>query len=326
MDPKAWERLLNFRQSMDEPVVVLIVGLLILLLSVTPLIIFMLDRLVGFDPALRHDLWRRYVSWLIMVPIILVPVLLGAAWTILAVAALSLLCFLEFVAATGLFREKLMCLLVVVGILSLAYAAADHWYRLFVAMTPMSIVVIAAVATSLDRPKGYIQRVALAIFGFILFGTCLGHLSFMTNAWHYRSLILLLVFAAQLNDVFAYVVGKSLGGPKLAPQTNPDKTVSGALGAIVLTTLLVFWLSGEVFLEGSLAEPMQRVVLGLIISIGGQVGDLTVSAIKRDVGISKEWAMIPGHGGVLDRANSLLLSAPAMFHLVNHFTHFTSGR
>jgi len=113
--------------------------------------------------------------------------------------------------------------------------------------------VITAVATSLDRPKGFIQRVAMAILGFILFGTCLGHLGFMTNATHYRSLILLLIFSVQLNDVFAYVVGKSLGGPKLAPETNPDKTVSGALGAIVLTTMLVFWLSGVVFTEGSLA-------------------------------------------------------------------------
>ena len=214
----------------------------------------------------------------------------------------------------------------VVGILALAFAEADHWYRLFVAMTPMSIIVITAVATSLDRPKGYIQRVALAIFGFLLFGACLGHLGFMTNDAHYRSLILLLVFSAQLNDVFAYVVGKSLGGPKLRAQTNPDKTVSGGAGAVLLTTLLVYWLGGIVFPEGDLAEPVQRLVLGLIISIGGQVGDLTVAAIKRDVGITNAWAMIPGHGGVLDRANSLLLSAPAMFHLVNHFTHFTGGR
>ena len=218
-----------------------------------------------------------------------------------------------------------MCLLVIIGILSLTFAVADNYYRLFVAMTPMSIIVITAVATSLDQPKGYIQRVALSIFGFLLFGSCLGHLGFMANDSHYRSLVLLLIFSAQLNDVFAYIVGKSLGGPKLAPQTNPDKTISGALGAITLTTLLVYWLSGIVFTEGELSGPVQRVVLGVVISIGGQIGDLTVAAIKRDTGIAKTWAMIPGHGGVMDRANSLVLSAPAMFHLVNHFTHFTGG-
>jgi hypothetical protein len=107
------------------------------------------------------------------VPVVVLPVLLGAACTIVVLTVLSLLCYREFGRATGLFRDKLMSLLVVVGILALAFAVADRWYALFVALTPMSIVVIAAVATSLDRPKGYIQRVALAIFGFILFGTCL---------------------------------------------------------------------------------------------------------------------------------------------------------
>jgi phosphatidate cytidylyltransferase len=183
----------------------------------------------------------------------------------------------------------------------------------------MNIVVITALATSQDRPKGYIQRVALAIFGFMLFGTCLGHLSFMTNDTHYRSLILLLVFCVQINDVFAYIVGKSVGGPKLAPATSPNKTRSGAVGAVVLTTVLVYWLSGIVFTEGPLAEPLQRLVLGLLISVGGQLGDLTLSSIKRDVGIKDTGVLIPGHGGVLDRANSLLLSAPALFHFVNHF-------
>jgi phosphatidate cytidylyltransferase len=108
-------------------------------------------------------------------------------------------------------------------------------------------------------------------------------------------------------------------GSRWAGQTSPDKTISGALGAIVLTTMLVYWLSGIVFTDGTLGEPLQRLVLGLIISIGGQMGDLTVSAIKRDIGIKDTGNLIPGHGGVLDRANSLLLAAPAMFHFVNHF-------
>ena len=136
---------------------------------------------------------------------------------------LSLLSFREFAGATGVFREKLMSLLVVIGILSLTFAVADHFYRLFVALTPMNIVVITAVATSQDRPKGYIQRVALAIFGFVLFGTCLGHLSYMTNDTHYRSLILLLIFCVQLNDVFAYIVGQVAGRAEAGTPDQPEQ-------------------------------------------------------------------------------------------------------
>jgi phosphatidate cytidylyltransferase len=253
-----------------------------------------------------------------MVPVIVAPVLLGAAPTILAVALLALLCYREFARATGLFREKVMSATVVVGILAVTCAVADHWYGLFVALTPITLAVLAAVATSLDRPSGYIQRVALANFGFLLFGSCLGHLAYMANDTRFRSLILLLLFSVQLNDVFAYIVGKSLGGPKLAPRTSPNKTISGSLGAAVLTTLLVFGLTGLMFSHGPMSGVVQRLALGLLISIAGQFGDLSVSAIKRDVGVKDTGALIPGHGGVLDRANSLLLSAPTVFHYINY--------
>jgi len=319
MNQRAWERLFGYSHAFDEPVVVFVMAFMGVALAVSPLLILILGRTSLLSPDRKAELWRRYFSWLSMASLVVIPVALGAAWTILAVAVLSLFCYREFARATGLFREKLMSLLVVIGILALAFAAADHWYRLFVAMTPMTIVVIMAVATSVDRPKEYIQRVGLAIFGFILFGTCLGHLEFMANDTFYRSLVLLLVFCVQLNEVFAYVAGKLIGGRKLAPQTSPSRTVSGALVAVVLTTLVVYWLGGVVFREGRLAEPLQRLVLGLIISIAGQVGGLMVSAIKRDLGLHDTEASSPGEGGVLDRANSLLLSAPAMFHFVNHF-------
>ena len=318
-DQHTWDRLFGYRHAFDERAVVLIVLILAVGLAAAPLVILGLDRAGRLSPNLRRDLWQRYLSWLVMVPLVVIPILLGAAFALAFIVVLSLLCYREFARATGLFREKLMSLLVVIGIVALDCAAADHWYRLFVALTPMAIIVITAVATSLDRPKGYIQRVALSIFGFMLFGTCLGHLAFMTNDTHYRSLLLLLIFCVQLNDIFAYIVGKSLGGPKLAVHTSPNKTFSGAVGAVVLTTLVVYYLSGIIFARGPLGEPVQRIVLGLLISIAGQFGDLTISSIKRDVGIKDTGVLIPGHGGVLDRANSLLLAAPALFHFVNHF-------
>jgi phosphatidate cytidylyltransferase len=318
MNAATWQRLFGARHAFEEPGVVLISVLVGLGLLLSPLGILGLDRAGKLEPGLREDLWQRYRSWLVMIPAIALPILLGAFWAILAVCLLSVLCFREFARATGFFREKLMNVLVVLGIFGLAFACLDHWYRLFVALTPMVIVVIAAVSTSLDRPKGYIQRVGLASLSFLLFGACLGHMGYLANDTRYRSLMLLLVFSSQLNDIFAYVVGKSIGGPKLAPETSPNKTIAGAIGAIVLTTVLVFLLGGLVFPEGRMHSPWLRLLLGLVISIAGQVGDLTVSAIKRDVGVKDTGSWIPGHGGVLDRANCLLLSAPALFHFLNY--------
>jgi phosphatidate cytidylyltransferase len=313
-----WQRLFGWRHAFDEPVVVLIVAVLTAGLLFAPLVILVLDRAGRLNPALKADLRSRYLSWLVMVPMIVLPVLLGAGPTILAVALLSLLSYREFARATGLFREKVMSAMVVLGILAVTFAVADHWYRLFVAMTPIALAVLVAVSTALDRPSGFIQRVGLAVFGFLLFGSCLGHLSYMANDTRFRALILLLIFSVQLNDVFAYVVGKSLGGPKLAPRTSPNKTISGSLGAVALTTLLVFGLTAVAFPEGPMSGPVQRLSLGLLISIAGQFGDLSVSSIKRDVGVKDTGALIPGHGGVLDRSNSLLLSAPTVFHYINY--------
>jgi phosphatidate cytidylyltransferase len=319
MNDATWQRLFGARHALDEPLVVVIMALLALGLVISPLIIIGLDRSGRLAPSLKNDLWQRYWSWLVLIPLITLPILLGAFWTMLGVALLSLVCFREFSRAIGFFREKLMNILVILSIIALNLAALDKWYNLFVALTPIVIVIIAAVSTSLDRPKGFIQRVALAALSFLLFGTCLGHLSYLANSVHYRSLLLLLIFSVQMNDVFAYIVGKSVEGPKLAPQTSPSKTISGSLAAIILTTLLVYLLGGIVFKNTMLSGTFPRLALGLMISIAGQFGDLTVSAIKRDVGVKDTGTWIPGHGGVLDRANSLLLATPALFHYLSYF-------
>jgi phosphatidate cytidylyltransferase len=196
-----WQRLFGWRHAFDEPVVVLIVAMLGVGLVLAPLLILTLHRAGRVDPALRGDLYRRYLSWLVVVPLIVVPVLLGAATTIVAVALLSLFCYREYARATGLFRQKVMSAMVTLGILAVTCAVAVHWDGLFVALTPIMLATLTAVATSLDRPSGYIQRVALAVFAFLLFGTGLGHLGYMANDAHYRSLILMLVFGSGIAPV-----------------------------------------------------------------------------------------------------------------------------
>src|SRR5690606_16460182 len=127
------------------------------------------------------------------------------------------------------------------------------------------------------------------------------------------------IVCVQLNDIFAFICGKTFGRRKLAPNTSPGKTIGGAVGATVLTVSLVGVLSYAGLRGTPLGGPAHALAIGLIIAIGGILGDLTLSSIKRDIGIKDMSAAIPGHGGILDRCNSLLLVAPAMFHYVAYF-------
>jgi phosphatidate cytidylyltransferase len=273
-------------------------------------------------PALRRELWLRLGSWMVLLPLMIVPVLAGKTWLIVAVSVLGLLCFNEYSRATGLFRDRLVQFVVILGLLAVNFAALDHWYGFFVALSPLTVCVLAVATIPRDRPGGYIQRTALGIFGFMLFGVGLAHLGYMGNDRAYRPLVLLLLLAVALNDVLAFTSGKLIGGPKLLPSTSPGKTISGACGALLGTTALVAIIAHFIFAGGPMDRPVRLVLLGVLVSAAAQAGDLMLSSIKRDLGIKDMGTALPGHGGVLDRFNSLLLVAPAVFHLVNYFVGF----
>jgi phosphatidate cytidylyltransferase len=316
------ERLWGYRHAFDHPLTVWIVAGLAAALAFGALAIEGL-RLAGrLRPALAAELRVRTRSWMFLVPVMAVPILLGAAWLIAAVAVLGLLCYREFARATGLFRERLVSSIVVVGILAVNFAALDHWYNFFMALIPLTMAGIAVVSIPRDRPHGYIQRVALGVFGFLLCGSALAHLAYMANDWNYRPIVFMLLLSVGASDVFAFVVGKSIGGPKLVPATSPNKTVSGAVGALLLTVLVVYLLTASLFPGTAMDGAWHRLGLGFLIGAFAQLGDLMLSSIKRDLGIKDIGAAIPGHGGILDRFNSLLLVAPVAFHYVGYFRGF----
>ena len=319
MTPQAHQRLFGYQHAFDDPVVTGLTITIAAVLVLASVAIAILSALGKLKPELRSELVRRTAAWAVMVPLVILPVLAGAAWTILLVCALSILCYREFARATGLFREKAMSLMVVLGIGMITLTSLDHWYGMFVALTPLICITMAAVAIVADRPKGYIQRIGLALISFLLFGVCLGHLGYFANDARYRSVIMLLLSTTALNDVFAFVVGKSVGGPKLAPHTSPNKTIAGAVGALVLTTCLFATLGHFVFSGTVLDSPLHLIPMGAIVSVAGQMGDLMISSCKRDIGIKDMGQTIPGHGGVLDRCNSLLLVSPAIFHYVGYY-------
>ena len=313
MKPETFRRLFGVSDAFEHPVVLGITIFVAAVFVVAVVVTFTLSRRKRIDEKLRKDLVDRLKSWLVFIP------LTGAAWTILAVGVLSLLCYREFARATGLFREKLVSAVVAIAIIGVTLATIDHWYGLFVALAPLNICLLAALPILQDSPKGYIQRVGLGVFAFMLFGVGLGHLGYMANDSLYRPIILTLLLCVQMNDVFAYCVGKTLGKRKLAPNTSPNKTVAGSLGAILLTTTLTAVLAHFTFHGTALAGAVHGVALGLLVSVLGQLGDLVLSSIKRDLGIKDMGVTFPGHGGLLDRFNSVLLVAPAAFHYIGYF-------
>jgi len=313
------ERLFSPSQAFEHPVTELITVALLTALVLAPLVIRLLSSAGRISDAHRFQLWVRWRSWLVMTPLLLAPILLGPGSTIIGVGILSLLCYREYSRATGLFREKAISLTIVIGILLVTFATLDNWYRMFMALTPLTIVMILTVALYGDRPHGYVQRTALGVLGFALFGHGLGHLGHLANDSNYRPMILLVLVSAEMNDVFAFLIGRSLGRVPLCPHTDPKKTLAGLLGGLVLTTLLVVALGRSVFQGTVLANWPHLVVLGLLISVVGQLGDLMFSSIKRDLGIKDFDVTIPGHGGLLDRFDSIVPIAAVVFHYVNYF-------
>lgn len=319
-------RLFDPRGAFDHPVTVGVVIAVIAILVLAIVTVFVLHRSGRIGDKLYRELVDRCRSWAIMAPLIIGPVLLGAAWVIAAVFVLTVLCYREFARATGLFREKTVSAVVFIGIVALAFATFDNWHGLFTTVPPITVGLIAAASILGDRPAGYIQRVALGTFAFLVIGVGLAHLSYLANDGDFRPILAWLLVTVQMNDVFAFVTGKTFGRRKLAPNTSPNKTVGGAIGAVVLTTSAAALIAHFVFRGSPLDQPAHLIVLGLIISVGGILGDLVLSSVKRDVGIKDMGAAIPGHGGLLDRFNSVLLVAPGIFHYVRYLRGIAEGQ
>jgi len=326
MNTATRERLFGFRHAFDSPVTLWITIAVIGALLIAAIIIWLLRAAGRTSDKLHDELVKRVASWAVMTPLLLGPVLLGAAWTILAVAILSILCYREFARATGFFRHRSLSIVVVLGIIATTFAIADHWYGFFVAVPPLTMVLLAIVAILRDEPHGYTQRVSLGVISFLLFGHCIGHLGYIANDADFRPIIMLIILTVELNDVFAYITGKTFGRRKITPRTSPNKTLGGALGALLLTTALVSAVGHFVFAGSALDTPANLIGLGLLVSVAGQFGDLMVSSIKRDIGIKDMGVAIPGHGGLLDRFDSMLLVAPAVFYYIEFFREFGIGQ
>ena len=303
----------------QHPVVLGITGAIVFGLLLASVLIRVLRRAERIDGETFDELILRVRSWYILSAVMVVPILIGPKAVWLFFLLLAIFCFWEFSKATGLSAAKTEMYTVVLGICVTFFAILDHWMDMFTTTWAISICVIFLSALLADKPQGYIRRVSLAFIGFALFGISLGHLGFISNDYLFRPILLWILFCTALNDVFAYLCGKKFGKRKLLVNTSPNKTWAGAVGATLLTTTLAAVIGYFIFHDSPLAAPHHLIALGLIISVLGQCGDLVISSIKRDLNIKDMASLIPGHGGLLDRFDSLLLSAPVLFHYINYF-------
>jgi len=266
------------------------------------------------------SIWNTYRGWLVMIPVVVGTLLLGRTATIVGVALLAMFGFKEFARATGLYDDWGMTGIVYLGIILLGGATyitdprldIPGWYGLFMSLPAYVVGAILLVPILRNRAKGQLQQVALAIVGFIYFGWMFSHLGFLANSKYAYGYLLYLIFAVEVNDIAAFTCGKLFGKHKLRENISPNKTIEGSIGAICISLLVpwLLWFSFPHF------EPWHLVLTGLVVGVGGQLGDLVISYIKRDLGIKDMGVVIKGHGGILDRVDSMIFVAPIFFHVI----------
>jgi phosphatidate cytidylyltransferase len=267
-----------------------------------------------------RSVWLTYRSWLVMVPLIAAAVFLGR-WAVVGGAVLlAVFAFTEFARATGILRDRCMAacvvvLLIVAGAACLVpdpYRHVPGWYALFMAMPVYATISLLAIPVFRNRTQGQLHLTALCVLGFLL-GWLFLHVAWLANLRDPYGLLLYAIFATEVNDVAAFGFGKLLGRHPLRSNISPRKTWEGAAGAAALSVLLAFALAFS--FSGRLGAG-RLALIGLIVGVGGQLGDLCISVIKRDVGIKDLGSSIPGHGGILDRIDSLIFVAPLIVHLM----------
>jgi phosphatidate cytidylyltransferase len=276
----------------------------------------------GLKKNVEHA-WHSYRGWLIMIPLVIGAILLGRVATIVFFGLVAMVGFTEFARATGLYRDWLITGFVYLGIAAVTLVTlipppGEHligWYGMFMALPVYVVAGVLLMPILRDRTKGQLQLIALGIVGFIYIGWMFGHLAFLANGRNAAGWILFLLFSVPLCDVAAYTFGKIFGRHKFRPNISPNKTWEGSLGAFLVGMALpwIFRFSLEGF------GTRELLLAGLIVGAGSQLGDLSISVIKRDIGIKDMGSLIEGHGGVLDRIDSLIYVAPLFFHMTRFF-------
>ena len=265
----------------------------------------------------------RIRAWWVMSVAFAIAVLTGGIGSVVLFALISFLALREFVTLSPTGRPDHVALVwsfflvtpiqyVLVGV---------QWYGLFSIMIPVyAFLLVTARLVLVGETERFLERAATIQGGLMACVYCISYapalllLDVEGHEDQTAKLLFFLVVVVQLSDVFQYVWGKLFGQRRIAPLISPNKTWEGFVGGVTCAVLLgtgLYWATPF--------NPWQAAGMALAIALAGFFGGLVMSAIKRDRGVKDYGSLIEGHGGVLDRVDSLLFAAPLFFHLTRFF-------
>ncbi|MEX2011353.1 MAG: phosphatidate cytidylyltransferase [Chloroflexota bacterium] len=266
-------------------------------------------------------LHERVLSAALLVPPLIVALVLGGPWIVAVVALATGLAAIE---AYRLLRAAGHPSLPTLGTLLAVAIVADAAVPQLVAgsgllLGAVGMIVIALGVFALPDPRDAVATWMTTVFG-ALYVALLGFVVRLGDAapalpadaplaglGAERGWILLLILGVWAYDTGAYFVGRRIGGPRFLQHVSPSKTYAGLIGGLVLATLVT-----AAMLAGLREDPLAALILGPLIGLAAQAGDLAESLLKRAAGAKDSATLIPGHGGILDRIDSFLFAAPVV--------------
>jgi phosphatidate cytidylyltransferase len=289
------------------------------LLAVCTAVIILLNRLLPGPQWTEVN--RRCRTWWIIVGTFCAAMAFGPSVSLAFFALISFAALREFLTLTAPYPFDRHFLLLAYGTVPVQYACIlAGRLDLFMMFMPLTgLLLLSPGLVFANGPQGYLRAAGSLNWGLMVTVFALGHLGclFMLPAAGNpvgggAGLLIYLVFLAQFSDVVQYVAGKLFGRRRVVPRLSPGKTWEGLIAGLVVVTvlgaLLAPWLTP--------LDTWQGFAAGLLIGISGFIGDITLSAVKREHGVKDMGALLPGHGGVLDRTDSLIFAAPLFFHFV----------
>jgi phosphatidate cytidylyltransferase len=267
------------------------------------------------------ELTQRIKTWWWIVIVFTLAVATPKVCSLTIFAFISFLALKEYLTLIPTRRSDNMPLLwAYLSIPIQYYWIGAEWYGMFIVFIPVYVFLFLPMRmVFIGNNQDFLRSASVLHWGVMTTVYAISHVAYLTvlptdNPETGPLLVIFLVALTECNDIAQYLWGKRFGKTKVIPKVSPNKTLEGLIGGVA-TTVLLAWLLGGIL------TPMnagQSLFAGLIIGCAGFVGDIVMSAVKRDIGVKDSGKLLPGHGGILDRLDSLIYTAPLFFHYLRY--------